>query len=61
MSARGSDDVSDDTTWGSILLVEVEARLRQPLARSVQGRDVRVTGAVTAAEAGAAALGSGIA
>jgi DNA-binding response OmpR family regulator len=47
--------VAESGTCGSILLVEDEPRLRQTLARSLQGRDFQVAEATTAAEAIAAA------
>jgi DNA-binding response OmpR family regulator len=50
--------VSDNNARGTILLVEDEPRLRRTLARSLQGRDFRVTEATTAAEAVTAVLGA---
>jgi DNA-binding response OmpR family regulator len=58
MLDRGGDDVSDNRSWGSILLVEDELRLRQTLARSIAGRDFQVVEATTAVEAIAAATES---
>jgi DNA-binding response OmpR family regulator len=52
---RGGDDVAEKTACGTILLVEDERRLRQTLARSLEGRDFQVVEATTAAEAIAAA------
>src|SRR5262245_45807445 len=55
MPEGGGNDVSEKPACGSILLVEDERRLRQTLARSLEGRDFQVVEATTAAEAVAAA------
>jgi DNA-binding response OmpR family regulator len=55
MLDRGGDVVSESISWGSILLVDDEPRLRQILARSLAGREFQVVEARTAAEAIAAA------
>jgi DNA-binding response OmpR family regulator len=55
MLDRGGDDVSENISCGSILLVEDEPRLRQTLARSLQARDFQVVEATSAAEAVTAA------
>jgi DNA-binding response OmpR family regulator len=48
--------MAENNGCGEILLVEDEPRLRQTLARSLQGREFHVAEAATAAEAVAAAL-----
>lgn len=42
--------MSEPSSYGSILLVEAEPRLRQILARSLAGREFQVVEATTAAE-----------
>ena len=54
MLGLGGDDVPENISWGSILVVEDEPRLRQTLARSLAGRNFQVVEATTAAGAIAA-------